>query len=414
MVKEIRIEDYDYPLPDDRIPRHPLAARDTCRLLAADESGEASGRRFADLPELLPEGTVMFCNDTRVINARLAFHKETGSRIEVFLLEPVAPADYVLTFQTIRRCVWKCMVGNLKRWKEGVLQLPVVADGQTVTLRARRLEALEGNAHAVEFTWDRGVTFASVVEAAGSIPIPPYLRRDSEESDSLDYQTVYADARGSVAAPTAGLHFTPEVISSLEKRGIPLHKLTLHVGAGTFQPVKSYTIGAHPMHTETFTVTALTLRALIEALEKKRPVAAVGTTSVRTLESLPLLGQAVADGDTSLHTDQWTAYERPLRMPAAEALRALLGYMEGRGMPSLTATTAIMIAPGFEWRIADLLVTNFHQPQSTLLLLVASFLGDKEGSADPLWRRLYARALEEGYRFLSYGDACLFRRNKNL
>lgn len=415
MVEEIKIGSFDYNLPDERIPRHPLAQRDACRLLLSRPDGRISHRVFSDLPNLLPPSSMLVCNDTRVINARMAFRKPSGSRIEIFLLEPVEPADYVLTFQTRGRCIWSCLVGNLKRWKSGSLSLEIRPEGFTIpfTLTATRLNPTGGNAHAIEFTWDNPeATFASVVEAAGNIPVPPYLKRDSEESDLSDYQTVYADAKGSVAAPTAGLHFTPDIFRDLEAHNIEVGKLTLHVGAGTFQPVKSEMIGDHPMHTETFTVSRSLLSRLIRQKESGLTLTAVGTTSVRTLESLPVLGHLVASGKTDLHVGQWDAYSPDiLRSDTVTSLRALLDYMESNRLDSLTASTAIMIAPGFRWRMTDAMVTNFHQPQSTLLLLVSSFLGSLDYSGpSPRWRRIYDEALSTGYRFLSYGDACLFFR----
>lgn len=416
MVNDIRIEEFDYNLPDERIPRHPLSKRDACKLLQLRPDGVISHRVFSELPALLPPGTLLVCNDTRVINARITFHKQTGSRIEVFLLEPIEPSDYVLTFQTRGRCVWNCLVGNLKRWKSGHLTLKVQPKGfnQPFTLSANRLHPTEGNGQAIEFTWNNPeATFADVVEAAGFIPIPPYLKRDSEESDLSDYQTVYADVKGSVAAPTAGLHFTPEVFSDLAAHNIRTTKLTLHVGAGTFQPVKADYIADHPMHTETFTVSRELISQLISQKRDDEPVAAVGTTSVRTLESLPVLGARLMKGDKSMHVGQWTAYGPELSaISTVDALEAIRRYMDENGMDDLTASTAIMIAPGFNWRIVDVMVTNFHQPQSTLLLLVSSFIGGLDyDSAAPEWRRVYDEAMANGYRFLSYGDACLFFRN---
>lgn len=414
MVQDIKIADFDYPLPDDRIARHPLAQRDACRLIVSGADGEISHRRFRDLPELVEPGTLMVCNETKVINARMQFHRATGARIEVFLLGPIEPEDYVLTFQTRGRCVWNCMVGNLKKWKEDVLEKRLDIPGAgVVTLRARRLEAMPGNSHAVEFTWDNPeVTFASVVEAAGYIPIPPYLQRESEAVDATDYQTVYSRVSGSVAAPTAGLHFTPEVFRALEARGVSVDKVTLHVGAGTFQPVKSEAIGDHPMHTETFSVERAVVADVRDAVASGRHVLAVGTTSVRTLESLPVLGAMLLAGDTSMHVGQWNAYSPEfLAADTVKCLDRLIEYIDAAGDGALTASTAIMIAPGFRWRIVDRMVTNFHQPQSTLLLLVSSFL---DGAADPRsprlqWKRLYREALRKDYRFLSYGDACLLR-----
>lgn len=415
MVKDIKISDFDYPLPEDRIAKHPLAERDRCRLLVSRVRGEILHDSFASLPDYLESGSLLICNNTRVINARIRFVKPTGSKIEVFLLEPLDPQDYALMFQTRGRCRWSCMVGNLKRWKEASLEKEIEVDGRRFMLRATRGKALEGNAHEVDFEWDDdSVTFASVVEAAGYIPIPPYLRRDSEASDAEDYQTVYAETEGSVAAPTAGLHFTPAVFEALERKGIETMPVTLHVGAGTFQPVKSEEIGGHLMHTETFSVERRLVAALADALRTGRKVTAVGTTSVRTLESLPYLGLHLLDGRDDMHVDQWEAYatdadDADLRVRTIEALDALLAEIDRRGGDRLVASTSIMIAPGFRWRIVDAMVTNFHQPQSTLLLLVSSFLGADE-AGKPRWRSLYDAALAENYRFLSYGDACYFEK----
>lgn len=416
MVKNIKIADFDYSLPDERIARHPLAKRDDCKLLVCDSRTGVSHDTFTSLPALLPAGSLLVCNDTRVINARIRFEKSTGSKIEVFLLEPLLPEDYVLMFQTRGRCRWSCMVGNLKRWKESPLTKELDIAGHKVTLTAIRHEAREGNAHDIEFVWDDDtVTFASIVDAAGYIPIPPYLKRESEAVDTEDYQTVYARIKGSVAAPTAGLHFTPEVFAAMKDRNIGVQPVTLHVGAGTFQPVKSEEIGEHPMHTEVFTVSRELVAALVDALRTGRPVTAVGTTSVRTLESLPYLGMHIKEGAEDLNVTQWEAYEATAADSDAsgqtvDALESLMRYMDERQLNSVTASTSIMIAPGFRWRVVDRMVTNFHQPQSTLLLLVSSFLGNGADGA-PLWRKIYDEALANGYRFLSYGDACLFSRD---
>ena len=413
-VKNIRIANFDYPLPDERIARHPLAVRDSCRLLVSLPDGSILHKTFSDLPELLPKDSVLVCNDTRVINARIAFRKETGSRIEIFLLEPLSPEDYVMMFQAKGECRWNCLVGNLKRWKENPLRKELEIDGHKVVLSAFRHGPRPGNAFEIEFRWDDpNVTFASIVDAAGFIPIPPYLKRESEVTDSDDYQTVYARFKGSVAAPTAGLHFTPALFDRLRSCGIEIAPLTLHVGAGTFQPVKSEEIGDHPMHTETFSVSRDLVRTLIEALTEGKNITAVGTTSVRTLESLPYLGASLSKGDESLIVEQWWPYDPT--SPATpsdtlDALRAIAAYMDQKSLPSLTAATSIMIAPGFRWRIVNTMVTNFHQPQSTLLLLVSSFLEGENKANDntlPRWRKLYDEALSLDYRFLSYGDACL-------
>lgn len=410
-VKNIRIEDFNYPLPDERIARHPLAQRDACKLLTVFPDGKISHNSFSDLPNLLPADSVLVCNDTRVINARISFQKPTGSKIEVFLLEPISPEDYVLMFQARGECSWSCLVGNLKRWKSEPLHKELGIDGQKVTLTATRGEARPGNAWEIKFTWDNpSLTFASIVDAAGFIPIPPYLKRDSEATDADDYQTVYARFKGSVAAPTAGLHFTPKVFDDIREKGITVAPLTLHVGAGTFQPVKSEIIGEHPMHTETFSISRELIDTLIEARENNRPVTAVGTTSVRTLESLPYLGSAIAATSEIEEVKQWWPYDDnfPYHLTdTLSSLKAIKEYMESNQLPSLTAATSIMIAPGFEWRIVDNIVTNFHQPESTLLLLVSSFL-DRKPTDTPRWRTIYDDALAHDYRFLSYGDACLF------
>ncbi len=410
-IRDIKIADFDYPLPDDRIPRHPLAERDTCKLLVSRPDGSVEHHTFSELPELLPEKTLMVCNDTRVINARIRFEKSTGSKIEVFLLEPIFPEDYVLMFQAVGSCRWGCLVGNLKRWKEGPLVKMLDIDGRKVELRASRIQPLDGNGQEILFEWDDPeVTFASVVDAAGYIPIPPYLKRDSEESDSDDYQTVYARVKGSVAAPTAGLHFTPRLFERLRSAGVDIAPLTLHVGAGTFQPVKSETIGEHPMHTEVFSVDRDSLMQIVDAKRHGRKITAVGTTSVRTLESLPYIGAQLSAGDMSLHVGQWMPYtedDREAPRDVVEDLNHIIRYMDEKGVDTLTASTSIMIAPGFHWRIVDVMVTNFHQPQSTLLLLVSSFLDRNPEESRLQWRNIYEEALDHAYRFLSYGDACL-------
>ena len=409
MVKEILIEDFDYNLPEEKIPLHPLEKRDECKLLLRSPEGKLYHRKFKELPDLLPPSSLLVCNNTKVINARLAFHKSTGASIELFLLEPISPSDYVLNFQSRDKCVWKCLVGNSKKWKEGPLEMEVTPEDKksSIILTAERKEVLADGASAIEFSWnDSDLTFAQILESAGKIPIPPYLNRESEEKDLQDYQTVYAKVKGSVAAPTAGLHFTPELFKILETRGTEVEKLTLHVGAGTFKPVKSDKIGDHPMHSEPFTITKIMVKKLIEWKAEDRPIVAVGTTSVRTLESLTYIGQKLErKDDNALHVNQWDPYENDATFDTLHALRYLLEWMNANNLDSITASTNIMIAPGFEWRIVDGLITNFHQPKSTLLLLVSSFL---EGGD---WKGMYEAALENNYRFLSYGDACLLIRN---
>lgn len=424
-IRAIRIEEFDYPLPDDRIARHPLAQRDACLLLEAEKSGEIRHHRFSDLPSLIPAGTLMIANETKVINARLEFFKQSGGRIEVFILEPFRPADYVVAFAERKQCTWTCMIGNLKRWKGEILtkDLKFANSDKSVILSARLLPLEEGEtpsaSRKVEFSWDNpDYSFAEIVELAGNIPIPPYLKRDSEASDTTDYQTVYSRAEGSVAAPTAGLHFTRELLATLDKGGVRRRNVTLHVGAGTFQPVKSDNIGDHPMHTEQIIVELSVIKDIISALESGSDILAIGTTSVRTIESLPLLGYLVMNGKdvndvNAMHVDQWLAYDEEYRaVPTLRLLHALAESLEQRDTDLLTASTAIMIAPGFEWRIVNRIVTNFHQPQSTLLLLVGSFLGATPfnyTSEGRRWREIYDEALKKDYRFLSYGDACLFK-----
>lgn len=412
MVKDIRISDYGYDLPQHRIALHPCEPRDACSLLVSRRDGTIDHRRFTDLPSLLPQGSLMVCNNTRVIKARLRFRKSTGATVEIFCLEPEQPRDYAQMFQAKGECRWTALVGNLKRWKEGDLTMPLtLPDGTEAVLTARNLGEAPGNGRLIEFRWTPAdATFATIIEAAGVIPIPPYLNRESEESDTTDYQTVYSKVKGSVAAPTAGLHFTDAVLDALRLRNVETQELTLHVGAGTFQPVKAEEIGDHPMHTEVFSVSRSLVRTLADALHRGREITAVGTTSVRTLESLPWLGTALmADPEAPLHVDQWQPYGDEDAIDKADtiaALDALLRRMDADGAESLTASTAIMIAPGYRWRVVDHIVTNFHQPNSTLLLLVASFVGRRGGSADA-WRDMYDAALARDYKFLSYGDSSL-------
>lgn len=399
----ITIDDYDYPLPDDRIARHPLAERDRCLLLVRYPDGTLAHTRFDSLPSLLPPDSLLIANNTRVINARMRFRKgedRAGARIEVFCLEPVAPADYERSFSSTDGCEWICFVGNSKRWTDGLtLSLTINIGGIDVELRAERT-GRSGNASTVRFSWcsPEPVTFSQIISAAGEIPIPPYLGRDTEDTDSADYQTVYSRVEGSVAAPTAGLHFTPALLDAVAAAGIPRREVTLHVGAGTFQPVKSDTIGDHEMHSELIVVD----RSLIaELAESPRKVIAVGTTSVRTLESLYHLGCMAAQGQPLTELPQWYPYsDTHPEIPVADALQALLDRLDADGADRLVASTRIIIAPGYRFRIVRGMITNFHQPRSTLLLLVSAFTGGD-------WRRMYDEALAGSYRFLSYGDAQL-------
>ncbi len=401
-VRHLRIADYNYPLPEERIAKHPLPQREQCKVLMFKDN-TIEQHIFHEVPQLLPANALLIYNNTRVINARLRFSKVTGSQIEIFCLEPVAPRDYQLIFQTTHECTWLCLVGNSKRWKSGALAQEIVIGGETITINATRGER-RGNAFEITFSWNGSdVTFATVLEALGEIPIPPYLNRDTEQSDLTDYQTVYSHIDGSVAAPTAGLHFTDEVLAECDRRGIGRRQLTLHVGAGTFQPVKSDNIGDHDMHTEFISVP----RDLIAELStSSRPVIAVGTTSVRTLESLYYVGQILETNpcatEEELRVTQWMPYTTPCEISPRQALQNIVNYLDRHGASDYLGSTQLMIAPGYSYRIVDGMITNFHQPQSTLLLLVAAFVGNDN------WRRIYDYALDHDFRFLSYGDACLF------
>lgn len=407
-VKDISISDYDYPLPDERIAKFPLKGRDSSKLLLY-RHGEVSHDVFRSLPGYLPKGALMVFNNTRVIRARIHFHKPSGALIEVFLLEPFAPADYERMFQTRGRCEWLCMIGNLKKWKEGGLELRFDTEGHELALHACRMEAV-GTSHRVAFSWEwtgqcdmPEPDFATVIERVGELPIPPYLNRATEQSDLTTYQTVYSKIKGSVAAPTAGLHFTERVLNEIRSRGIETDELTLHVGAGTFKPVKSTHMGGHDMHTEHFAVARSTIEKLIahgaEAI-------AVGTTSVRTLESLYYLGvkiKAERADNSALFVGQWEPYgdaDRAEWPKPLDALQNLLDYMDRNDLQTLHAATRIIIVPTYEFKIVKILITNFHQPKSTLLLLVSAFVnGD--------WRSIYDYALKNDFRFLSYGDSSL-------
>lgn len=401
--QEIAIEEFDYALPDERIARHPLEQRDRCKLLVCRPDGSVEDRLFCDLPELLPPGAILVYNNTRVINARLRFAKDSGALIEIFCLEPISPSDYAVNFASEGSdgVEWLCFVGNSKRWKQGELRgIVTLPTGEEIILSAERVEK-RGNASVVHFSWTGTASFAEVIAAAGELPIPPYLNRPTEQTDIRDYQTVFSAIDGSVAAPTAGLHFTPELLERIDREGFARRALTLHVGAGTFQPVKSDLIGDHPMHSEFISVS----RDLIKELAEKgdRPVIAVGTTSVRTLESLYHLGCRAAMGLPVDELPQWYPYdESHPHLSLSDAMNALLKAFSGS---SFIGSTRVIIAPGYEYKVVDGIITNFHQPRSTLLLLVSAFLGGNR------WRDVYAHALADtGYRFLSYGDACLLLR----
>ena len=402
-TKHIRIKDYNYDLPDERIAKFPLPERDKSKLLVYNH-GEVSQDVFSNITRYLPQGALMVFNNTKVIQARLHFRKETGSLIEIFLLEPALPADYEQMFQTTGACSWYCLVGNLKKWKGGPLTTTVEMPGQpSVQLSAERDMSCE-TALKIDFKWtgDDKLSFAELIDKVGELPIPPYLNRNTQESDKTTYQTVYSKIKGSVAAPTAGLHFTQKVLADIDQHGIDREELTLHVGAGTFKPVKSEEIEGHAMHTEYVCIRRTTLEKL---LQHNCEAVAVGTTSVRTLESLYYMGCKVkADPNVSLdqlHVNQWEPYTSTTTtiMPA-EAIGELIAYMDRNDLPSLHSSTQIIIAPGYQYKIVKRLITNFHQPQSTLLLLVSAFVGGD-------WKSIYRYALDNDFRFLSYGDSSI-------
>jgi len=397
---ELHIEDYNYNLPDERIAKYPLEKRDSSKLLHYHQ-GEIDDHIFNELPEILPEGALMVFNDTKVVPARLHFKRVTGAVIEIFCLEPVDPVEYNLAFAATSSCSWKCVIGNAKRWKNDTLSFINTSNDSSlnaVNLRAN-LISRDGQTGVVRFSWEGGEVFSNILDMCGKIPIPPYLNRDTEAIDYERYQTTYARIRGSVAAPTAGLHFTPEVLDGIRAKGISTETVCLHVGAGTFLPVKSSLVCEHPMHREPFTVKASLIRHILDG----RTVIAVGTTSMRTLESLYYIGVGLIERGELHDVEQSEPYDRGYEYSTEDALKAILGYLESNGLDELKIGTRIIIVPGFHFRIADMLVTNFHQPQSTLLLLISAFVnGD--------WHSIYDHALANGYRFLSYGDSSLLER----
>ncbi len=399
-IAHLPISRFSYHLPDDLIARYPLPQRDGSRLLLYGE-GAIHSAQFTDLPEQLPVGSMLLFNNTRVIHARLLFYKPGGTRIEIFCLTPSRPADYAVNFQQHQSCTWLCMTGNARRWREGALEMKVPTGKGEVTLKAERVTP-HGSETEIRFSWDNDhFTFSELLDAAGRLPIPPYLGRPSEEQDEMTYQTVYSRIEGSVAAPTAGLHFTPQVMDQLQARGIKTAEVTLHVGAGTFRPVKSETIAGHDMHTEFISVERETIERLLHHQGK---LIVVGTTSLRTVESLYYIGRKLYDKPDlqphELTVKQWEPYEEEQPITTGDALRSILTYLDRTGEQRLMADTQILIAPGYAFHFPDALLTNFHQPQSTLLLLIAAFVGDD-------WKKIYHHALQEGFRFLSYGDSSL-------
>ena len=401
MAPDIRIEDYNYPLPDERIAKYPLSERDGSKLLVYRE-GDVYEKFFRDISDLIPEGSLMVFNDTKVVPARLHFQRESGAHIEIFCLEPVFPEEYVSMFAVTDRCRWKCIVGNVKRWKNDTLHLYNPLNDSNIAKMELHADLIErcGETSIVEFSWADGSPFSKVLEICGSIPIPPYLNRDTENIDLERYQTLYARYRGSVAAPTAGLHFTESVMEKIRERNVDTETVCLHVGAGTFLPVKSSLVSEHTMHREPFVVT-------LDFLEKLRTrtgkVVAVGTTSVRTLESLYYVGVKCIETGLPGDVDQWEPYGSTAKYTLSEALDAIIKYLRNTGKTQLQMGTRIIIVPGYEFKVVDVLVTNFHQPQSTLLLLISAFVkGD--------WHKIYDYALEHDFRFLSYGDSSILFR----
>ncbi len=428
--RDIQISDYNYELPEDRIAKYPLKQRDQSKLLVW-RNGQIEERRFCNLPELVPAGSMIVFNNTKVIQARLHFRKPTGGMVEVFCLEPEAPKDYQQNFASEHECVWTCLVGNSKKWKSGSLSMEVVLkDGRQTILYCERAGEL-GPSQMIRFYWDNpqpeveghhGVSFAQILDAIGELPIPPYLNRETEESDKDTYQTVYSRVKGSVAAPTAGLHYTEEVLGQLKGNNVNLQYLTLHVGAGTFKPVKSQTIEGHDMHTEFISVPKSVIQSILDFKSQQHPssvsgqplLIATGTTSVRTLESLYYVGEKLKQNPMAhpeeLVVHQWEPYDASHTMTLVEALQHILDYLQVNHLDNLVTATQILIAPGFNYRVIDAIVTNFHMPQSTLLLLVSALV-DGDSLEGENWHRIYQYAMEHDFRFLSYGDSSILFRD---
>ena len=401
MIPHIVIEDYNYSLPDERIAKYPLHQRDASKLLCYRNNNPVE-YSFKDLPSLLPEDSVMVFNDTKVVPARLHFQRASGAHIEIFCLEPVLPEEYVTMFAVTDRCRWKCIVGNVKRWKNDTLALYNPDSDEVVAEMGLKADLIErqGETSIVEFSWDNGAQFSRVLEICGSIPIPPYLNRDTEDIDLERYQTLYARYRGSVAAPTAGLHFTEPVLEAIRAKNIATETVCLHVGAGTFLPVKSSLVSEHTMHREPFVIKLDFLEKLVAKTGK---LIAVGTTSVRTLESLYYLGVKCIEKGRPEDVTQWEPYQREYPYTLQESLNAIISYMKANSLTELQTGTSIIIVPGYQFKVVDVLVTNFHQPQSTLLLLISAFVkGD--------WKNIYDFALNNNFRFLSYGDSSVLFR----
>lgn len=412
--RNIEIKSYDYNLPDERIAKYPLEERDKSKLLIYKNQG-ISERHFYNLPEEIPADSLIVFNNTKVIQARLHFRKETGALIEVFCLEPESPRDYQQNFSCEHECTWTCLVGNSKKWKDGALSQTITVDDTEVVLSCERIGE-SGASQKIHFFWDKPVSFAKILDAIGELPIPPYLNRETEEKDKQTYQTVYSRIKGSVAAPTAGLHFTEKELQALRNKNVDLEYITLHVGAGTFKPVKSETIEGHDMHTEFISVPRKVIENILNHLKSSAaPLVAVGTTSVRTLESLFYIGYKLSQNPDAhpeeLVVHQWEPYDISYSLSTIEALENILTYLERTGEENLVTATQILIAPGFQFRLVKTIVTNFHMPQSTLLLLVSAFV-DGDSLEGPNWHNIYKYAMEHEFRFLSYGDSSiLFHEN---
>lgn len=394
--ENIRIEDYSYNLPDEKIAKYPLQERDQSQLLVYNQ-GDISKDNFINLNNYIDSDSTLVFNNTKVIQARLAFNKSTGAKIEIFCLEPIEPADYNLAFQETEKLKWKCIVGNLKKWKSGKLSKRISVENTEIDLQAERISS-DANSHIIEFTWNNdSINFSQILENVGVTPIPPYLNRESETIDKDRYQTIYSKLKGSVAAPTAGLHFTERTLEKLKQKNISIAEVTLHVGAGTFKPVKTETIDEHEMHTEHFIINKKT----IENLKKANKIVAVGTTSVRTIESIYWLGvKLLTNQSFESHISQWEAYKLENNISKIDALNAIVQFMDSKNIDQIDASTQIMIFPGYTFKMVDVLITNFHQPKSTLLLLIAAFIGEN-------WKNAYDFALNNEFRFLSYGDSSI-------
>ncbi len=403
--KDISIQDYGYELPEEKIAKYPLPNRDQSKLLVY-KNGQITDSQFCNLSDFLPENALLVFNDTKVIHARLLFQKQSGALIEVFCLEP-ASGDYLKAFESTQNCVWNCLIGNAKRWKGEILEKDIIIDKKNIRLYAKLILHAK-DSYRVEFSWNSPITFGELLHHSGILPLPPYLNRIPEEKDEIVYQTVYARENGSVAAPTAGLHFTPEMLNQLKNKNINRTELTLHIGAGTFKPVKSIKMSGHDMHRECVFVSLNSLEILLECLQNKRQIIPIGTTSLRSIESIYWVGVKLIlqkndlkqNPESVFEINQWESYHLPQNIDATHAVQAVIDYMRINNLPNISGYTKILIAPGYLLKLANALVTNFHQPNSTLLLLIASLLGED-------WRKIYHHAISNNYRFLSFGDSNL-------